>query len=80
MFSRVSPQVNPDSCSVTATGNTPIAPAARAVVLLRLRRPCVALGSSQNKFVNAAKNAAQTSSGPTPRKHSWALGSMGPLR
>ena len=37
------------------------------------------LGSSQNKFVNAAKNAAQTSSGPRQESTPWHLGA-GPTR
>ena len=37
------------------------------------------LGSSQNKFVSAAKNAAQTSSGPRQESTPWHLGA-GPTR
>jgi hypothetical protein len=36
-------------------------------------------GTSQNKFVNAAKNAAQTSSGPHQESTPWHLGA-GPTR
>src|SRR5580692_6875778 len=41
--------------------------------------PLRGLGSSQNKFVNAAKNAAQTSSGPRQESTPWHLGA-GPTR
>jgi hypothetical protein len=66
------PQCHPVSCSVTAPGNTPIAPCGTASFCFP--------GALHNKFENSGKNAAQTSSGLRPRKHSLALGSMGPLR
>jgi hypothetical protein len=44
-----------------------------------LAAPLWGLGSSQNKFVNAAENAAQTSSGPHQESTPWHLGA-GPTR
>ena len=68
-FIRVSSHINPVSCSVTASGPYP-APGGSGAALLWLRHPA-GLGSSQNKFVSAAKNAAQTSSGPRQESAAW---------
>jgi hypothetical protein len=91
-FRRVSPHTYPGSCSVTASG--PFRrPAARrrsasadhpTTQRTRVGDPGFApplrgLGTSPNKFVSAAKNAAQTSSGPRQESTPWHLGA-GPTR
>src|SRR5258708_34581486 len=68
---------NPVLYSVTASG-----PYRRPAARRRSASatpPFQGLGSSQNKFVSAAKNAAQTSSGPRQESTSWPLGA-GPTR
>ena len=54
----------------------------RGILLLRpaARRRSAFPVPSRTSLRTAAKNASQTSSGLRPRKHSLALGSMGPLR
>ena len=76
-FIRVSPPNQSRSCSVTASGPNR-RPAARRRSA-SAAPPLQGLGSSQNKFVNAAKNAAQTSSGPRQESTPWHLGA-GPTR
>jgi hypothetical protein len=49
------------------------------VALLRLRRPCGVSGPPRTSLKAAAKNAAQTSSGPRQESTPWHLGA-GPTR
>ena len=76
-FIRVSSSIHSRSWSVTASGPNR-RPAARRRSA-SAAPPLRGLGSSQNKFVSAAKNAAQTSSGPRQESTPWHLGA-GPTR
>jgi hypothetical protein len=76
-FIRVSSSIHSRSCSVTASGPNR-RPAARRRSA-SATPPLRGLGSSQNKFVSAAKSAAQTSSGPRQESTPWHLGA-GPTR
>jgi hypothetical protein len=67
----VSPQINPNHARSLLREIPPLRPAAR-------RRSAFPVPSATS-LRTAAKNAAQTSSGLRPRKHSSALGSMGPF-
>ena len=76
-FIRVSSSIHSRSCSVTASGPNR-RPAARRRSA-SAAPPLRGLGSSQNKFVNAAKSAAPTFSGPRQESTPWHLGA-GPTR
>jgi hypothetical protein len=73
VLQRVSPQINPNHARSLLRGIPPLRPAARRRSA-SLAAPLRGLGSSQNKFVSAAKSAAQTSSGPDQESTPWHLG------
>jgi hypothetical protein len=71
VHSGMSPTTNPVHARSLLRGVHPLRPAAR-------RRSAFPV-PSRTSLKAAAMNAAQTSSGLRPRKHSLALGSMGPF-